>query len=123
MPAMQGDGMDVLEVRAKTAEALEYVRSGAGPMILELFTYRFRGHSMGDPERYREPEEVTRWRADDPIGRLQKTVLDRGVAKKKDFEQIDAAVETEVAEAVRFAEESPNPTWDMVVENVYVNET
>lgn len=121
MPAMQGDGMNVLEVKAKTAEALEYVRSGQGPMLLEFFTYRFRGHSMGDPERYREPEEVARWREGDPIGRLQKLALDRGVARQKDFEQIDAAVEMEVAEAVRFAEESPDPTWEMIQQHVYVN--
>jgi pyruvate dehydrogenase E1 component alpha subunit len=121
MRAIQGNGMDVLEVKAKTAEALEHVRSGEGPVLLELFTYRFRGHSMGDPERYREPDEVTKWREDDPIGRLQKRALEAGIAQKREFDQIDAAIETEVAEAARFAEESPNPTWELVEQNVFVN--
>ncbi|MER3514046.1 MAG: pyruvate dehydrogenase (acetyl-transferring) E1 component subunit alpha, partial [Chloroflexota bacterium] len=115
------DGQNVLGVYEATKAALEHCRSGKGPFFLEALTYRFRGHSMGDPERYREPEEVARWREDDPIGRLQKLALDRGVARQKDFEQLDAAVEMEVAEAVRFAEESPDPTWEIIQQHVYVN--
>ncbi len=121
MPYLQGDGMDVFDVHAKTAEALAHVRAGEGPYLLELFTYRYRGHSMGDPERYRQPEEVARWREDDPIGRLQKTLTERGLAQEKEFDQITAQVEAEVAEAVRFAEESPNPPAEALYQNVYVN--
>ena len=62
------DGMDLMAVRDQAKEMLEAIRGGAGPMFLEVMTYRFRGHSMGDPERYRKAEEVHKWQENDPIG-------------------------------------------------------
>jgi pyruvate dehydrogenase E1 component alpha subunit len=122
MPAEQVDGMDVLAVHAATAKALAHARSGKGPYFLEVITYRFRGHSMGDPERYRRPEEIEEWRKKDPIGRYQKSLLDDGTAAQAEFEQIEAEVETVVAEAVAFAEASPLPPPEALFENIYVDE-
>lgn len=120
MPAAKVDGMDVLAVHEATTEALVHARSGEGPYLLEAITYRFRGHSMGDPERYRRPEEIEEWRQQDPIGRFQKRLLDDKVAEQTEFEQIEALVETEVAEAVAFAESSPLPPPEALFEDVYV---
>ncbi len=121
MPAEQVDGMDVLAVHAATAKALEHTRAGKGPYFLEVITYRFRGHSMGDPERYRRPEEIEEWRQKDPIGRFQKQLLDDGTAEQGEFEKIEAEVEAEVAEAVAFAEASPLPPPEALFEDIYVN--
>jgi pyruvate dehydrogenase E1 component alpha subunit len=120
IPAEQVDGMDVLAVRDATAHALEHTRAGKGPYFLEAITYRFRGHSMGDPERYRKPEEIEEWRRKDPIGRFQHRLIEDGVAEQGEFERIEAEVETEVAEAVAFAESSPLPTPEALCEDVYV---
>jgi pyruvate dehydrogenase E1 component alpha subunit len=121
MPAVQVDGMDLLAMRDATAEALAHARSGKGPYFLEAITYRFRGHSMGDPERYRRPEEIEEWRRKDPIGRFQKHLLDERTAEQGEFEKIEAEVEAQVAEAVAFAEASPLPPPEALFEDVYVN--
>jgi pyruvate dehydrogenase E1 component alpha subunit len=121
MPAAKADGMDAFSVYEATAEALKHTRAGKGPYFLEVITYRFRGHSMGDPERYRKPEEIEEWRRQDPIGRFQKRLIDEGTADQGEFEKIDAEVEAEVAEAVAFAESSPLPPPEALYEDVYVN--
>ena len=120
LPAAQVDGMDVRAVHDATALALEHTRAGKGPYFLEAITYRFRGHSMGDPERYRKAEEIEEWRRKDPIGRFQKSLIDDGLADEGEFVKIEAIVETEVAEAVAFAETSPLPPPEALYENVYV---
>jgi len=121
IPAAQVDGMDLLAMHAATAAALEHVRAGKGPYFLEAITYRFRGHSMGDPERYRRPEEIDEWRRKDPIGRFQQHLLDEQTAEQGEFEKIEAEVETQVAEAVAFAEASPLPPPEALFEHVYVD--
>ncbi|MBX3047977.1 MAG: pyruvate dehydrogenase (acetyl-transferring) E1 component subunit alpha [Anaerolineales bacterium] len=113
------DGMDVMKVRAKVAEALDFIRAGNGPYFLEIMTYRFEGHSMGDPQRYRDKEEVTQWEKTDPIGIYHRYLVDEKIASKADLDKIEAAVETETQEAVEFAESSPDPAMDTLFDFVY----
>jgi pyruvate dehydrogenase E1 component alpha subunit len=107
MPNDRVDGMDVLKVRAAAEAALARVRGG-GPFLLEIATYRFRGHSMGDPERYRNSTEVQQWQEDDPIGIFHKQLRASGCSAAE-LEDVEKQAEDEIAEAVRFAEESPEP--------------
>lgn len=120
IPNSRVDGMDVMAVKAAAAEALEYVRKGNGPYFLEAMTYRFQGHSMGDPERYRKPEEIKKWQENDPIGIYRKFLTGGKKATAKELDAIDAAVEEEVAAAVKFAEESPNPAPEELFKDIYV---
>ena len=113
------DGMDVLAMKDATAAALDHARSGKGPFFLEAMTYRFRGHSMGDPERYRKPDEIKKWQEDDPIGRYHDHLTKKKIATAKELEAIEAQVEEETAAAVRFAEESPNPAPEALWEHIY----
>ncbi len=108
MPNARVDGMNVLEVRQAAEQALSAVRS-SGPFLLEVVTYRFRGHSMGDPERYRTSEEVQRWQQDDPIGVYRRHLIDHKVVPAKSLDAAEGEAEEQVAAAVRFAEESPDP--------------
>jgi len=119
MKALHTDGMDVLAVRQATREALEYVREGNGPIFLEAETYRFRGHSMADPAAYRDPEEVQRWLARDPIPAFRRYLLEHRLAEEGELQALEAEVEREVAEAVRFAEESPEPALEELWTDVY----
>ena len=84
-------------------------------------TYRYVGHSMGDPERYRSKSEIDEWRAHDPILRLAGKVQDKGLATQPELDQIHKAVEVELAEIVKFAEESPEPADAALWEHIYVN--
>lgn len=119
MPNARVDGMDVLEVRAATEEALEHVRR-EGPYLVEVLTYRFRGHSMGDPERYRESDEVQKWKDDDPIGIFRNYLLKNGHYDSETLEAEDQKVEDEIQQAVQFAETSPNPQPEALYEDIYV---
>ena len=114
------DGMNVLDVHKATQSTLKAIRAGKGPQFLEMITYRYEGHSMGDPLRYRTKEEVEKWREDDPIGMLERHILAEGIATQDEFESIDASVEVEIDEAVRFAEESPLPSPEALFSNIYV---
>ena len=120
MEGKQVDGMNVIDVYEATQEALQKIRSGAGPQFLEMLTYRYEGHSMGDPLRYRTKDEVEKWREDDPIGILERHLLEEGLATKDELEEIDNAVEQLVEEAVTFAEESPLPEPEALFEDIYV---
>jgi pyruvate dehydrogenase E1 component alpha subunit len=113
------NGMDVLSVYEAAKEAIAYVRRESKPYLLEAVTYRFRGHSMGDPERYRKAEEVKQWQANDPIGIFNKYLLDKKVATRKQLDEIEARVEEEVAKAVEFAETSPEPALEELFKDVY----
>ncbi len=101
MPACSVDGMDAIKVRATAVSAVAAIRAGGGPMFLEAKTYRFRAHSMYDPERYRTKQEVTEWKERDPIALLQKQALEEGVINTGDIDRYerDAAAEIEVAVA------------------------
>jgi len=115
------DGMDVLLVRAATEKAIAHIRSGQGPYFLEIETYRFRGHSMGDPERYRKQDEVKEWQENDPIGIYRKNLLDQKLATEADLDQLDLSVETEVQQAIQFAENSPEPAAETLFDDIYVD--
>jgi pyruvate dehydrogenase E1 component alpha subunit len=116
------DGMDVMKVYEAAKEAIEYVRTESQPYLLEVTTYRYRGHSMGDPERYRKAEEVKKWQESDPIGIFRKYLTEHKSATVKALDEIDASVEREVNDAVQFAESSPEPTMEDLFKNVYVEE-
>ncbi len=110
IPGKPVDGMSVLAVREAGAEALAHARRGDGPFILEMQTYRYRGHSMSDPAKYRTKEEVSGMRAErDPIEALRKSLLDHGQADEDDLKQIDRDVRAVVNDAAEFAQQCPEP--------------
>ena len=120
IPAAQVDGMNVFKVYDATKKALAAIRNGEGPQFLEIITYRFEGHSMGDPLRYRSKEEVEKWQEDDPIGILERHILSEKIADKDALEKIDKSVEKELDEAVHFAETSPLPALEELYTDIYV---
>jgi pyruvate dehydrogenase E1 component alpha subunit len=108
--ASQVDGMNVLTVMAAAQGAVEHIRSGAGPYLLEMQTYRYRGHSMSDPAKYRSKDEVNRMRAEhDCIDQAKKKLIDGGVADEAKLKTIDKEVKDIVAAAAEFAQDSPEP--------------
>lgn len=119
MKNSQVNGMDVMAVYEAAKEAIEFVRKESQPYFLEANTYRFRGHSMGDPERYRKAEEVKKWQENDPIGIFNKYLLDKKIATRKALDEIEARVEEEVQKAVEFAETSPEPALEELFTDVY----
>ncbi len=107
---MEVDGMNVLAVRDAAQKAIKHARDGKGPMILEMKTYRYRGHSMSDPAKYRSRDEVTKTRAErDPIDWARARILDEGWADEDELKKIDKEIKGIVAEAAEFAQESPEP--------------
>ena len=122
IPNERIEGMNVLEVKKAAEKALKHVRDGNGPYFLEIITYRFRGHSMGDPERYRESEEVDRWQKEDPIGILHRWLVENEKASDEELDKIVAEVEQEVEEAVEFAENSPEPEPEELYTDIYAEE-
>jgi len=120
IPGMSVNGMDVLEVRAAAEVALEHVRGGNGPVLMELHTYRYRGHSMSDPAKYRTREEVQEMREKhDPIETLKVELATRGVAEER-LKDIDKAIRARVSEAADFAENSPEPALPELYTDVLV---
>ncbi|NLF52732.1 MAG: pyruvate dehydrogenase (acetyl-transferring) E1 component subunit alpha [Leptolinea sp.] len=119
MDSASVDGMDLMKVREASLEALEHIRSGKGPYFLEINTYRFRGHSMGDPERYRKQDEVHKWQENDPIAVYGKYLISKKLATKKDLVEQEGQAEKEVAEAVEFAETSPEPAAETLFDHIY----
>jgi pyruvate dehydrogenase E1 component alpha subunit len=110
IPGEQVDGMDVRAVRAAAAKAIEWARSGKGPYILEMQTYRYRGHSMSDPAKYRTREEVQKMRDEhDPIEQVRTRLLNKGYVGEDELKQIDAKVRAAIAEAAEFASHDPEP--------------
>ena len=120
IPGIQVDGMDVLAVRGAAEEALEWTRSGKGPIILELKTYRYRGHSMSDPAKYRTREEVQEYREHrDPIDHAGRELQKMGV-KEEELKAIDKEIKDIVVEAAKFAEEAPEPEASELYTDVLV---
>ncbi|MCS7009977.1 MAG: thiamine pyrophosphate-dependent enzyme, partial [Anaerolineales bacterium] len=113
------DGMDVLAVYEAAKAAIDYVRGESKPYLLEAVTYRFRGHSMGDPERYRTPEEVKRWQDNDPIGIFRAKLLAMNIPAAE-LDAIEARAEADTQKAVEFAEASPEPGLEELFTDVYV---
>jgi pyruvate dehydrogenase E1 component alpha subunit len=115
------DGMDVMKVYEASQKAIEYVRTKAEPFLLEIMTYRFRGHSMGDPERYRQQAEVKKWEESDPIGIFRTQLIKKKTMTEAQLDEIDAKVETEVIKAVEFAEASPEPGLEELFKDIYAD--
>jgi len=110
IPGHKVDGMDVLKVHEAAVEALDHVRTGKGPIILEMETYRYRGHSMSDPAKYRAKEEVEEWRAKhDPIEALRVVLLREGAATEDGLKEIEREIKEIIGAAVEFAQNSPEP--------------
>jgi len=122
IPGVRIDGNDVLAVRDAVHRMAERSRAGGGPQLIEAMTYRFRGHSMGDPQRYRSREEVEEAKARDPIVHWKRTVLENDLASEAELQKIRDEVEAEVEEAVRFAENSPAPDPGELYNDVLVPE-
>jgi pyruvate dehydrogenase E1 component alpha subunit len=110
IPGLQVDGMDVRAVNAAGEEAAAWARSGKGPMILEMQTYRYRGHSMSDPAKYRSKDEVQKMRSDhDPIEQVKHRLIENGWSTEDDLKKIDKDVRDIVADAADFAQSDPEP--------------
>jgi pyruvate dehydrogenase E1 component alpha subunit len=120
VPGMRCDGMDVLDTHTVLSEAVERVRRDRRPVLVEAITYRFRGHSMADPEQYRTKAEVAQWRERDPIPAFAARLVEEGVLAQQDVERIDAEALARVDAAVEFAEDSPFPSADSLYDDVYV---
>ena len=120
MEAHRVDGMSVCDVYWATEDALARVRAGEGPQFLEMITYRFEGHSMGDPLRYRTKDEVVRWRDDDPIGILERRLIEKEGSTQEELDKIDDEVDVVMDAAVKFADESPLPALDTLYDHIYV---
>lgn len=110
IPGERVDGMNVLEVKEKGEKALNHIREGKGPYILEMMTYRYRGHSMSDPAKYRTKEEVSSWKDErDPMERLKSRMLEANLAQESDFEAMEKEIRTLMQEVMEFAQASPEP--------------
>jgi pyruvate dehydrogenase E1 component alpha subunit len=120
VPGMRCDGMDVLDTYAVLCEAIARVREERSPVLVEAVTYRFRGHSMADPEQYRSKEEVAHWRERDPIPAFGQRLVAEHVLGEAELAQIDARAIERVDAAVEFAEASPFPTPESLYDDVYV---
>jgi pyruvate dehydrogenase E1 component alpha subunit len=119
VPGTRCDGMDVLDVESCVSTALEHARGERRPLLIEAVTYRFRGHSVADPEEYRSREEVEQWRTRDPLATFANAMIGAGLLTTAQVEQIDAEVMHEVEQAVEFADQSPFPSLDSLYDNVY----
>ena len=109
IPGEQVNGMDVFEVQAAARQAIDYVRSGNGPYILEVMTYRYRGHSMSDPAKYRTKEELEERKNNDPIEQVKQMLIKDQKMAEEDVKAIDKEVREIIKEAAEFSQESPEP--------------
>ncbi|MBP7184705.1 MAG: pyruvate dehydrogenase (acetyl-transferring) E1 component subunit alpha, partial [Saprospiraceae bacterium] len=124
MPSEQVDGMNPETVHEALTKAAEHIRAGNGPYFLEIQTYRYKGHSVSDPAKYRTKEEENHYKEIDPIKVLKSKIIETGIATKEEISQIEANVKIEIEDAAKFAEESPYPDpselyTDNYVENDY----
>ncbi|QKJ31790.1 pyruvate dehydrogenase (acetyl-transferring) E1 component subunit alpha [Mucilaginibacter mali] len=122
IPSSPVDGMDPVAVHNAMDEAVARARAGEGPTFLEMRTYRYKGHSMSDPQKYRTKEEVESYKAKDPIEIVKQTIEKEGYADEKWFEEMDAKIKAIVDESVQFAEESPWPEASELYTDVYVQQ-
>ena len=121
MPADKVDGMTPESVHEAIARAVKRAREGDGPTLLELKTYRYKGHSVSDPQKYRSKEEVEEYKDQDPIIKVRNTILSNGFGTEEDLKAIDDRINAVVDESVRFAEESPWPDDSEVYKDVYID--
>lgn len=122
MPSEPVDGMDPVAVHEALQKAAKHIRSGKGPYFLEINTYRYRGHSVSDPQKYRTKDELNDYKDRDPLVIIEKKMLDNKIATQKEIDKIKADIETEIAEAMNFAEESDFPLGSELYDDNYVQE-
>jgi pyruvate dehydrogenase E1 component alpha subunit len=119
MPGLGVNGMRCEDVHEAITMAAAHARAGNGPYLLDIKTYRYKGHSMSDPQKYRTKEEVEEYKKQDPIEAVRATLIERKWASEAELDAMDEAAKKEVEEAVKFAEESPSPTVDELFNDVY----
>ncbi len=122
MPGDSVDGMSMEAVHEAVARAVKRARAGEGPTLLEMKTYRYKGHSMSDPQKYRTKEEVEEYKERDPIDSAKMALMEQFKVKEEEIEKINERVKAEVEESVKFAEESPWPDDDELYKDIYVQE-
>lgn len=122
MPSRSVDGMQVTEVHDAMAWAAEHARSGKGPVLLDIRTYRYKGHSMSDPQKYRTKEEVNSYKDQDPILFVKDILTKKKYATEAQFEEILERVKATVEESVKFAEESPEPKASELYKDIYAED-
>lgn len=122
MPSKPINAMDVITVYEEMLPVIEHVRSGKGPYLVEMNTYRYRGHSMSDPAKYRTREELDEFKGKDPIANLRIFINENKLASEDEIKEIDARIKEIVKECVTFAEESPYPDPSALYEDVYVGD-
>jgi pyruvate dehydrogenase E1 component alpha subunit len=122
MPADKIDGMTAEAVHEGVARAVNRARQGEGPTLLEMKTYRYKGHSVSDPQKYRTKDEVEEYKNQDPITKVSKTILDNAFATEADLKAIDDKITLIVDASVKFAEESPWPDDSEVYKDVYIDQ-
>ncbi|MFL0163217.1 pyruvate dehydrogenase (acetyl-transferring) E1 component subunit alpha [Aquirufa salirivi] len=122
MPSEPVDAMDVEAVHEAVSRAAARARAGEGPTFLEFRTYRYRGHSMSDPQKYRSKEEVEAYKDRDPIEQVKMTILENNILTQAELDEIDAKIKIQVQESVEFAENSPFPSKEEAYKDVYVQE-
>ena len=122
MPSEVVDGMTVEAVHEAIDRASAHCRAGKGPYLLDIRTYRYKGHSMSDPQKYRSKDEVAEWKSKDPIEKVLKIIKENKYATEKQIEAIQKKVKDLVEESVKFAEESPMPEAGELYKDVYVEE-
>jgi pyruvate dehydrogenase E1 component alpha subunit len=122
IPSEKVDGMDVMAVYQATKRAAAWVKERQRPYFIEAATYRFRGHSMADPAKYRSSAEHEVWKSRDPIPNLARRLMAEGIASEEQLEEIRNRCSTQVEEAVRFASESPWPGDEEIWEDIYVGD-
>ena len=122
MPSEPVDAMNVEAVHEAVSRAATRARAGEGPTLLEFRTYRYKGHSMSDPQKYRSKEEVEEYKNQDPIEQVRKTIFDKKFATEKDLEAIEQKINAQVDESVKFAEESNYPDPSEAMRDIYAQE-
>jgi pyruvate dehydrogenase E1 component alpha subunit len=120
VPGVECDGMSVMDTYRVVCDAIKRVREEHQPILIEAETYRFRGHSMADPEEYRTKEQVEEWRKRDPIDQFSKQLVEAGVLEEDDVPKLDEDVVQEIDRAVQFADESEFPSPESLYEHIYV---
>ncbi|MFS4437617.1 pyruvate dehydrogenase (acetyl-transferring) E1 component subunit alpha [Paracoccaceae bacterium GXU_MW_L88] len=120
IPGEAVDGMDVLAVKAAGQKAMKHCRDGKGPYILEMNTYRYRGHSMSDPAKYRTRDEVNKMKDErDPIGAVRKLLIENDMATEDDLKEVDKEIKAIVNESAQFAQDSPEPDESELYTEIY----
>ncbi|UOF90399.1 thiamine pyrophosphate-dependent dehydrogenase E1 component subunit alpha [Fodinisporobacter ferrooxydans] len=120
IPGVVVDGNDIFTVMKVTAEAVERARNGEGPTLIEAKTYRWKGHSKSDGKKYRTREEEMEWRTRrDPIARMEKVLIEEGILNEEQARSIEQRAKQDIEDAVKFAENSPMPSLDSLLEDVY----